>query len=130
MRILAFAEISLQHLAEIEDKLNPKRAVKAKFVADLSDLLRCRIVTGEGRRRIGRHHPHHQKGHDQKPEKRRDGIRGSAQYKAQQVGSPPLPETHSPHAARCIHRTSPPDPTGQWRKFWTRLARPTTSIWL
>ena len=85
MRILALAEISAQHLAEIEDELNAKRAVEAVFVADLGDLLRCRIVAGEGRRGIGRHHPHHQKGHDQQPEQRRDGIRSTAQDEAQQA---------------------------------------------
>jgi hypothetical protein len=82
MRILALAEISAQNLAKIQNELNPKWAVKAEFVADLGNLLRCRIVTGEGRRGIGRHHPHHQKGHDQEPEKRRDGIRSTAQDEA------------------------------------------------
>ena len=72
VRILAFAEIEAQDLAEIEIQLLDDRPVEAVLVADRLDLLRRRVVAGERRRRVGRHHPDQQKGDDQQSQQRRD----------------------------------------------------------
>ena len=92
VRILAFAEIEAQHLAEIEQQLLGDRPVEAVLVADRRDLLRRRVVAGERRRRVGRHHPDQQKGDDQQPEQRRDRSQHARRTKRARSGTPRIGE--------------------------------------
>jgi len=74
MRILAFAKIKLQHLAEIEQQLLRDRPVETVLVAYRLDLLRRGIVSGQRGRRIGRHDPDQHERDDQQPEQRGDRV--------------------------------------------------------
>ena len=70
---VGLAEIALEEVADPDAELDQQRLVQAEGLADLGDLFRRAVVTGEHRRRIAGRQPQHQEHEDRHHPEDRDG---------------------------------------------------------